>query len=68
MGVAAVHHWVVRHFGRTGTCEDCGSSERKTEWSNVDHAYRRVRADWIERCRSCHRKADKALREALAAA
>jgi hypothetical protein len=44
---------------------NCGFSERKTEWTNVDHRYRRVREEWRECCRWCHRNADKALRKKL---
>jgi len=52
---------------RTGICADCGAVG-KTDWSNVDHRYRRVRADWAERCRSCYRRYDYARRLRLKAA
>jgi hypothetical protein len=50
---SAIHHWLKRNHPMTGTCEECGR-ECKTEWSNVDHKYRRVREDYRELCRSCH--------------
>lgn len=57
-GYDAKHDWINRHYPRNGGCEECGSVDLKTEWSNVDHKYRRVREDWRELCISCHRIAD----------
>ena len=57
-GYDAKHDWINRHYPRTGTCEECGTDDRKTEWSNPDHTYRRVRSDWRELCIPCHRLAD----------
>ena len=54
------HAWVRRNYEKTGFCEHCGL-EKRTEWSNKDHKYKRVRKDWQELCRSCHIKYDKCL-------
>lgn len=59
-GYVARHAWVYRHKLRTGVCSDCGRVG-KTHFSNVDHQYRRVLEDYIERCPSCHQAYDRTL-------
>lgn len=56
-GYTSLHKWVRRNFEKSGRCEEC-SAEGKTDWANVDHRYHRVREDWVELCRSCHRLYD----------
>ncbi len=66
VGYSALHRWMNNKYPRTGTCEACGEVSN-TEWSNVDHMYRRIRADWQELCKSCHDTFDINLRAAEAA-
>jgi hypothetical protein len=54
----AKHQWMLKWFKKTGRCEACGC-EARTEWANRDHAYRRVREDWLELCTRCHRCFDR---------
>ena len=54
-----LHRWIERHKPKTGTCSDCGE-QRRTQWSNVDHRYRRERDAYVERCASCHKLYDRA--------
>lgn len=58
-GYTPIHIWVARWKGKANRCEDCGATDKKRyDWSNIDHKYRRVLADYIARCRSCHQKYD----------
>lgn len=57
-GYWAIHAWIRRKYDQTGICEHCGKTEGTTEWANRDHEYRRSRDDWMELCRSCHRRYD----------
>ncbi len=52
-----LHRWVARHRTKTGRCEHC-QEHRETQWANRSHEYRRELGDWLELCRSCHRKHD----------
>lgn len=54
---SSIHHWMIRHYEKTGICEECGG-ERTTQWANPSHTYRRVREEWRELCVPCHRKSD----------
>lgn len=53
-----LHKWVKRKLGSPKECVFCGESEKKIEWANIDHSYRRDLDDWLPLCRSCHRKYD----------
>jgi hypothetical protein len=54
-----LHRWVNAQFPRTGKCEHCGATDRRTEYASKSHArYTKNRADWLELCKSCHRKYD----------
>jgi len=53
-----IHYWVRKHKKYPEKCNDCGQSNKRLEWSNVDHKYRRVLSDYIRMCTSCHRKYD----------
>lgn len=61
VGYVSIHEWVSRWKGKPNVCSSCGSSsqERKYEWANIDHKYRRVLEDYIRMCTSCHRQYDK---------
>jgi len=54
----AIHMWVRKHFKKSSACENCGTTNKKLEWSNKDHKYSRKREDWQCFCRSCHYKFD----------
>jgi hypothetical protein len=54
-GYRGIHNWIARNFAKTGRCEYCGSTDRRTEWASASHQrYTRNRADWFEFCRRCH--------------
>jgi hypothetical protein len=57
-GRSAIHKWLNKHWPLTGTCEQCGTSGVRTEWSNKDHTWRRERDDYRELCSRCHRYYD----------
>ncbi len=65
-GYDAVHKWANRHRPRTGTCEHChrnvgtrnGSG---TQLANKSREYRYDVSDYMELCRSCHRRYDLGL-------
>lgn len=49
-----IHVWVLRHYKKTGVCENCRES-KKTEWSNKTGNYdRHNRLEWQELCKQCH--------------
>ena len=57
-GRSAIHKWLNKHWPLTGTCEQCGATDRRTGYSNVDHKWRRERDDYRELCDRCHRYYD----------
>lgn len=52
------HKWVNKMKPKMGVCETCGQ-EGRTEYSNVDHKYKRVITDYMELCKKCHQKWEK---------
>ena len=54
-GTMAMHEWVKRHKGKAVEyiCEHCG--KQASEWSNVDHSYKRKLEDYTPLCSSCHK-------------
>ena len=56
-GYNAIHKWLFTYYEKSGICEEC-ETEAKTEWANVSGEYKRDRADFLELCISCHRRAD----------
>ena len=46
------HVWVARNKALPKACEECGATDRKLEWSNVDHKYARRLEDYRGLCRS----------------
>jgi len=56
------HAWVIRNKEKPESCEHCGIREKKLDWANKDHKYKRNLNDYMALCRSCHRKYDKKLR------
>lgn len=63
-GYMAIHLWLRRQRGDPKKCEKCplNDPERKYEWANIDHKYKRVVEDWLRLCTSCHRKYDATLK------
>jgi hypothetical protein len=57
VGYQELHRWVRRSKTKTGTCEHCGEN-RKTQWANKSHEYKRDLDDWLELCQPCHGKYD----------
>jgi hypothetical protein len=50
-----VHKWIKRNFLRTGRCEWCGSTKRRTVYATArSDGYTYNRADWLELCDRCH--------------
>lgn len=60
-GYVPQHAWITRMKGTPSTCENCGKAGLKgheIQWTNIDHKYRRVLADYIRMCAKCHRNYD----------
>ena len=53
----SIHGWINKNFKMPKICEKC-KKDRKLEWTNKDHKYKRNKKDWQALCRSCHRKYD----------
>ena len=61
----AMHQWVKRKLGLASEhkCKHCDNMA--TDWSNIDHKYRRILADYSPLCKKCHCKYDKQMRRIL---
>lgn len=59
----AIHKWVEQRKGKAKNhlCQGCGKV-RANDWSNCDHAYKRVLDDYTALCKKCHAEHDKAMR------
>ena len=57
-GYKSLHVWMSSNHPLQGRCEHCGGTEKPTEYASVGHVYTREREDWLELCRSCHRRMD----------
>lgn len=55
--ISSIHCWIRDNFLKKYVCEFC-KKECKTDWSNKDHLYKRIRSDWQELCRKCHMQYD----------
>lgn len=58
----AIHKWLATHFPKSGICEHCGGASKKmaNDYALIHgREYSREREDYLELCRSCHRKYDK---------
>lgn len=58
LGYTNTHKWINTVKPKKGICETCGQ-KRRTEYSNVDHKYKRVKTDYMELCKKCHQKWEK---------
>ena len=59
VGYRALHTWIRKYKGKASTCKCTDCSKQAEEWSNIDHSWKRVFADYIARCRKCHKIYDK---------
>lgn len=59
VGYYALHSWVDRNLTRKYTCQHCLTKQKRTEWANKSHKYKRELTDWLELCKKCHAKYDK---------
>lgn len=53
----AVHMWVERNYGKSGTCEQCGQmglSGHSIQWACLGDWKDRRRANWKRLCAKCH--------------
>lgn len=53
----ALHSQVKRLFGKSNTCELCGTAE-KLQLSNKSHTYILNKEDWWTLCAKCHKEYD----------
>lgn len=54
----ALHHWIIRTYGKASTCEKCGSTNN-VQWANKSFTYKRNITDWLRLCYKCHREYDR---------
>lgn len=57
-GISAIHKWLNKEKPLAGVCEKCGATGVRTEYSNIDHKWRRDLHDYRELCCRCHRYYD----------
>lgn len=56
---SALHSWVIRNYGDSKYCEDCGTTTAsRYEWANITGIYNRERKNWKRLCRKCHTRFD----------
>lgn len=57
---SAIHKWLNEYHPKQGTCEHCGTTERRTEYAFKRHGdpYTRDRGDYLELCTRCHKAFD----------
>ena|ERR1700736_4436771 len=41
----AIHAWLAKTFPRTGRCEYCAATNKRTEYASIGHTYTRNRTD-----------------------
>lgn len=60
VGYWGVHQWIIQKRGKPRYCEYCKrTDEKRYEWANKDHKYRRRIRDFMRLCQRCHVKYDK---------
>lgn len=60
VGYCGLHDWISYHQGKACKCEHCGTTSGRIEWANKSHEYKRDISDWIQLCKKCHVKYDRA--------
>lgn len=58
VGYWGLHKWIQRKRGKAKKCAACGG-EKRIQWANLSHEYKRNVTDWKELCQSCHSKYDR---------
>ena len=53
-GYDAIHTWLLKHFTKSGICEECGRSAKTDFALTKGRGYSRNREDYRELCRRCH--------------
>lgn len=66
MTYSGVHLLMRRLFPKTGRCEWCGRTDRRTQYALAVTVPTLNRADWLELCGSCHAAFDGRLTKAWA--
>lgn len=61
VGYRALHRWVENHLGKPTQCEQCKGQffDRRIQWANKSHEYKRDLTDWIRLCAKCHYAYDR---------
>jgi len=59
VGYVSLHGWVRRHKVDPKYCEHCKAEDKKLQWANKSHEYKRELDDWLRLCIPCHRKHDR---------
>lgn len=59
-GYDAMHRWLNQWHPKSGICENCGITGRRTHYAFLHHPERhtRNREDYRELCTSCHKRFD----------
>lgn len=65
VGYFGLHTWVQRKLGKAKKCIKC-NSEKRVQWANKSHKYKRSLIDWLELCSKCHGKYDSGKNYGLA--
>ena len=56
----AIHTYLRKHFPKTGTCDECGTTGKRTEYALIKgREYSRDREDYRELCKLCHNRYDE---------
>lgn len=57
---SAIHHFLLKHFPKTGICDECGTAGKTHHALLRGRAYSRNRGDYQELCPRCHKQYDEA--------
>lgn len=59
-GYTAIHTYLRKHFPKSGVCDECGDTSRRTEYALIKgREYSRNREDYRELCKLCHNRYDE---------
>lgn len=54
-----IHAWIRRHYGTATKCSfDPTHKTKRFDWANISGEYKKDISDYIQLCRSCHKKMD----------
>lgn len=60
--IANIHQWLRNKFGSASVCEhkDCLGKSKWFDWALLkEKSYEKIRENFVQMCRSCHRKYDQ---------